>query len=403
MRLPGEDEPERFGGSVLLTIIILALFVTVVLFSVFKSNEKPKSRYLEQKAQIQAQNNAVTEQESALEEPVEVKRRAEDLDFWDMYPVEDSESQTADNDREEEPSKNALNGENTMNDSKPAKTSYAEKAEKDRQEIKQKEQEEIEKDPSKDGKHTLVKNRDGSEEWVLISPYLTKNTYDFTNLEEKAHIKRYLENGRNVSYVGVDISKDTGDIKFDSMKATGVDYVMVKAGARGYSTGQIVPDPKFEEYVQGALDADIQVGVYFISEAISVDEVVEETNFVLQKMAPFQQRIKYPVVFQMGFTPNAESRIDGVNRNDRTTFAVTFLEAVKAAGYVPMIYGNKEWLVKEIDLTKLTAFDVWLADESDMPDYPYRFSMWQYSTKGVLNGIEGDADLNISFINYAER
>ena len=68
-----------------------------------------------------------------------------------------------------------------------------------------------------------------------------------------------------------------------------------------------------------------------------------------------------------------------------------------------MLYGNKEWLIKEVDLTKLQNFDVWLSQESDMPDYPYQFTMWQYTTDGVVNGIPGDANLNISFVGYSER
>ena len=94
-----------------------------------------------------------------------------------------------------------------------------------------------------------------------------------------------------------------------------------------------------------------------------------------------------------GIGANDQSRVDGLSRDDKTTVTAAFLEGIKAAGYVPMIYGDKEWLIKEIDMTKLQGYDVWLSQEEDIPDYPYQYTMWQYATDGVLNGINGNAAL----------
>ena len=65
-----------------------------------------------------------------------------------------------------------------------------------------------------------------------------------------------------------------------------------------------------------------------------------------------------------------------------------------------MVYGKKEWMNKEVDLSKLSDYDIWLSQNSDIPDYPYRFSMWQYTGTGEISGISGNADLNITFMNY---
>ena len=100
---------------------------------------------------------------------------------------------------------------------------------------------------------------------------------------------------------------------------------------------------------------------------------------------------------------NDTARIDNLSKSEKTDIAKTFLDTVQAAGYKPMIYGNKEWLIKQVDLSKLTAYDVWLSQQSDVPDYPYKFSMWQYSTDASIDGIAGYADLNISFIDYSEK
>ena len=105
----------------------------------------------------------------------------------------------------------------------------------------------------------------------------------------------------------------------------------------------------------------------------------------------------------MEFVANDAARIDNLSKDEKTNIATSFLEGVKNAGYVPMLYGDKEWLIKEVDLARLQSYDVWLAQEQELPDYPYQFTMWQYSTEGVVNGVTGDANLNISFVGYSQR
>lgn len=398
MRLPGDEGQGRSGASVVYTIIGVAVFVLAMVFVLLKSNDTHKSgsEYLKEMQEQEEEMAEAESEEEQTQEP-EKKLRAQDLDFWDMYPVEDEEEKEG-----LEETEAILSGE----PSKPAKSTFAEKAEKERQEQKQKEQEaqeEVQNDPSKDGKHTLITNRDGTDEWVLMNPYLTKNTFDSTKMEEKAGLKRYMENGKKISYVGVDISKQTGSVNFRSLKAAGVDYVMIRVGGRGYSTGQISLDDDFKEHIEGAIAEELDIGIYFYSQAISPEEAVQEASFVIQNLEPYRAHIKYPVAIDMEFVANDEARIDGLSREDRTNVTIAFLEAVKGAGYVPMVYGDKEWLIKEVDLTKLQNYDIWLAQEADIPDYPYQYAMWQYSTKGVVNGIKGDANLNICFIGYSQR
>lgn len=398
MKLPGEEEAGGgVGPSLIYMVIGVSVFVLIVLFAVFKGNDNKRggSEYLQQvqeqkEEEAQAQELAEAEEAGTEGEAADEKRklRAEDLDFWDMYPEEE----------ETEPVEEAADTAESVT----AKNPYTEKAEREKEEERQKE-EEAQNDPATDGKHTLITNRDGSEEWVLISPYLTKNTFDFTKMEDKAGLKRYMENGRKTSYVGVDISKHTGKVYFPSLKAAGVDYVMIRLGSRGYSTGQITLDENFKENIEGAIEAGLDVGIYFYSQAISQDEAVQEANFVVQNLEPYRAHVKYPIAFNMGFVSNDKSRIEGVSREDKTAVTVSFLDAVRAAGYVPMVYGDKEWLLKEVDLAKLQDYDVWLSQEEEIPDYPYRYAMWQYNTDGVLNGIDGGADLNICFVNYSER
>ncbi len=396
MKLPGEDEPVGTGLPVVYMVVGVSTFVLVLLFAVLKSNDGKNrgSDYL--KEMQQKEEMAAAESEAQLPDEPEKKLRAEDLDFWDMYPVEEEAETETGNSREET--------------AKSERSTFAEKAkrveeeEKERQELsKAKEQEQAKNDPATDGRHTQVTNRDGTEEWVMLNPYLKKNTYDFTNLEEKAGLRRYMENGKKISYVGVDLSKQNGDVNFNSMKAAGVDYVMIRLGGRGYSTGQISLDENFKKNIEGAAAAGLDIGVYFYSQAISQEEAIQEVNFVIQNLEPYRANVKYPIAFDMEFVANDTAIIDSLTKDEKTNIATSFLESVKAAGYVPMIYGDKEWLIKEIDLARLQSYDVWLVQEQELPDYPYQFTMWQYSTEGVVNGVSGDANLNISFVGYSQR
>ncbi len=394
MKLPGEEEAGGggMGPSVIYMVVGVSAFILITLFAVFRGNDHKRggSEYL-QEVQEQKEEEAKAQELAAAQEEEttqEKKLRAEDLDFWDMYP-EEEEAQPETGGSDETESASSTNP-------------YTEKAEREMEAERQKEEEER-NDPATDGKHTLITNRDGTEEWVLISPYLTKNTFDFTKMEDKAGLKRYMENGRKTSFVGVDISKHTGKVSFDRIKAAGVDYVMIRLGSRGYSTGQITLDENFKENIEGAIEAELDVGIYFYSQAISQDEAIQEVNFVVQNLEPYRAHVKYPIAFNMEFVSNDKSRIEGIGREDKTAVTASFMEGIRAAGYVPMIYGDKEWLIKEIDMTKLQDYDVWLSQEEEIPDYPYRYSMWQYNTDGVVNGIDGGADLNICFVNYSER
>ncbi len=383
MRLPGEDDHRSMGSSVIYMVIGVSAFVLILLLSVMKNNKKTESRNEYVQNPVQQEETVQPEEEA---EP-ERKLRAEDLSFWDMYPVEENEN----------------TNETQVSQKEEQKDTPDSNKEQDSPKEESEQKEVVQEDPSTDGKHTLIKNSDGTEEWVLISPYLTKNTYDFTNMSETANLRKYTDNGKKISYVGADISKHNGTVNFRSMKAAGIDYVMIRVGARGYSTGQLSLDDNFVENIEDAIDAGLDIGVYFYSQAVTLEEATQEANFVAQNLAPYKEHINYPVAFDMESVPNDKARIDGLSREDKTSISAAFLSGMQAAGYIPMLYGNKEWLIKNIDLAQLQNYDVWLSEDEDIPDYPYQYTMWQYTTTGVLNGITGDANLNICFVSYSDR
>ena len=176
---------------------------------------------------------------------------------------------------------------------------------------------------------------------------------------------------------------------------------MIRLGARGYKTGALQLDEYFTQNLQGAKDAGLDIGIYFYSQAVSTAEAQEEAALVIDNLK--DQKITYPIAFDMEFVENDTSRVVTLSRDERTAISLAFLSKIQEAGYIPMLYGNTEWLVKRIDLSKLKDYSIWLAEEADIPKYPYTYEMWQYTKQGSISGIEGFADMNISFVDYSAR
>lgn len=259
---------------------------------------------------------------------------------------------------------------------------------------------EAEPDESTDGKHTLVTNIDGTTEWVAISPNLQKNAYDLTNLVNSAGKYKYFEEDKCVSAFGLDISKSQDYIDFNKLKKAGADFVMIRVASRGYQSGQINADDYFKDNLKRATDAGLEVGVYFVSNAITEDEAREEAQFVIDCVGTY--KLTYPIMYVMEYASNDTSRIDKLSKNDKTMIARAFLNKTKEAGFKPMVYGSKEWLLKEVDLSKLIGdYDFCLNEtDSELIDYPYKFSMWKYNLDGTIDGISGSVPFIISFIDY---
>lgn len=229
---------------------------------------------------------------------------------------------------------------------------------------------------------------------------LAKNPYDdgcfFT--DENGY-KAYKHNGKTISTVGIDVSYAQGDIDWQKVKKAGVDFAMIRCGGRGYGDkGVLFADEKFEQNIQGATDAGIDVGIYFYSQAITQEEAQEEAELTLKLIKDYD--IQYPVAYDWEHYENSNARTDNLDTETLTACARTYCDMIKNAGYTPVLYANRSLLYYEYDLAQLSDIEVWLASYENLPDYYYDFGMWQYTMDGTLDGIEGTVDLNICMYKY---
>ena len=212
----------------------------------------------------------------------------------------------------------------------------------------------------------------------------------------------YAQDG-NTALTGVDVSFYQKDIDWHQVKAAGIDFAIIRVGFRGYGpSGLISEDSCFRQNVTGALEAGLQVGVYFFSQAVNVWEAREEANFVLSAIEGYD--VTFPVVFDWErITNNASARTNGLPGSTMTLCAQAFCDTVAQAGYTPVVYFNQDAGYLDYDLDLLKNYGFWLAEYRSTPTFYYHFDLWQYTAKGRVPGIEGEVDLNLCFADYGKE
>lgn len=213
--------------------------------------------------------------------------------------------------------------------------------------------------------------------------------------------KKYYFDSKGVlsSKVGIDVSYAQGNIDWKKVKASGVDYVMIRVGYRGYTQGGLYLDSDFVKNIEGATAAGLDCGVYFYSQAITVEEAILEADFVLKAIKGY--KLTYPIAFDTEYVSDPAARTHGLTDKQRTDFAIAFCERIKKNGYYPTIYASKSWFLDEMEFSRINGkFDIWLAHYIEQTNFPYTYQMWQYTDSGKVTGISGSVDLDISLFDY---
>lgn len=240
----------------------------------------------------------------------------------------------------------------------------------------------------------LVVASGGRYYFLPIDTELKKNSYNSENLviDDKGELS-YQEDGQTVSKKGIDVSRYQGDIDWERVRADGVEFAFIRAGIRGYGTGKLVPEEGFADNLVEAVNAGVDVGAYFFSQAVNEAEAVEEADLVINALSG--NGIPYPVVYDLEKVKSPDGRMNGMSKEEMTKVCIAFCERIKEAGYTPMIYGNLETFCLMLDMKQLEDYPKWFAFYQEEFYFPYDYQIWQYSDKGRVDGITGDVDMNI--------
>jgi len=202
-----------------------------------------------------------------------------------------------------------------------------------------------------------------------------------------------LQSGGNDHKAGIDVSSWQGDIDWDKVRESGIEFVIVRAGYRGSVTGAIVKDKYFDANVSGAQRAGLQVGVYFVTQAVNEAEAVEEASAVMEMCAPYS--LELPIYLDVEGSNGG--RGDQIDKDTRTDVCEAFCMTLENAGQAGGVYACRYWLTSNIDASRLDRYNVWLAEYRSTPLYNGYYSMWQYTSKGHVNGIDGNVDFDIMY------
>ena len=199
---------------------------------------------------------------------------------------------------------------------------------------------------------------------------------------------------RLVFQQGADLSKFNRNVNMKLAKQNGMDFVILKAGS-GYS-GE---DQKFQQNYRNAKAAGLNVGAYWYSYAVNVEEAKEEAVRYLKILG--KKQFEYPVY--LDFEDPSQLRIPTKTKTD---MAIAFMSILEKNGYYTGLYSSGSWINNQFERNRLKDYDIWIAHwhvtcpNCFTPDY----GMWQFTNKSKIKGVpdtgEGGVDMNYSYKNY---
>lgn len=197
----------------------------------------------------------------------------------------------------------------------------------------------------------------------------------------------------------IDLSKYNVVSDFGTV-ASIVDGVIIRAGYRGYGSGKVVQDAKFVESAQACKEKGIPFGIYFMSQAITVAEAEEEAQFAVTFAEQYGASLPLFIDSEDGDGTPKVVRADGLSKEDRTAIVKAFCEKVVSCGKEAGVYASESWFRSNLDYDQIKQYKIWCAkygtNDGNAQTSPAleKVDMWQYTSKGVVSGINGNVDLS---------
>lgn len=190
---------------------------------------------------------------------------------------------------------------------------------------------------------------------------------------------------------GIDVSRYNGEIDWEQV-ADAVDFAIIRVGYRGYGSGDIGEDGSYAENLENANKAKLPVGVYFYSQAITVEEAEEEAQFVIDLIKPY--KIKLPVFIDFEFPLDSDKKRTGrlseadLSGREAAEILNAFCRKIKSAGYYAGVYASSSILNFEVKTSDLDSdIYIWVADYNERVTYLGKYDLWQYTKSGHCDGV----------------
>lgn len=192
---------------------------------------------------------------------------------------------------------------------------------------------------------------------------------------------------------GIDLSRWNIVTSFDDVKASGIDFVILRTGG---NNGGFYKDPKFELYYKAAKKAGLKVGAYYDTGADFISSAVgfNCANHIMQHLADKQ--------FEMPIYADIET-VATVHKSSATDAAIAFCNKLEECGYFAGIYASDISGFKDrLEIERLQdRYTLWVARYGKSPEYVTDYAIWQKSSKGDIKGIKGNVDLDECNVNLS--
>ncbi len=195
---------------------------------------------------------------------------------------------------------------------------------------------------------------------------------------------------------GIDVSAHQGNINWDAVKASGIDFAIIRI-----SYGQNSVDSKAIRNIEECIRVGMPFGVYTYSYALNINNAINEANLVIKTLAPYKDKVKFPVIIDME-DADGYKRKHGMPSND-VLVSICKKECLmfEEAGYYAAIYASKSWFDTKLNSSRLNRFDKWIAWWNKGASFDKNiYGLWQYTSSGSVNGISGNVDMNEAYKDY---
>lgn len=201
------------------------------------------------------------------------------------------------------------------------------------------------------------------------------------------------EHKNSKTKIGIDVSRWQGDIDFNKVKEAGAEFVILRIGVESKQGEEIGMDSKYKQNIKRAKDAGLEVGVYLYSIALTQDVARSHAEWVIKALDG--EKLDLPIVFDWeNFNKWNEYKL---SFHDINSIANTFIETVEKSGYRGMLYSSKFYL--ENIWENKNKYPVWLAHYTNKTNYEGKYDIWQMCNDGVIDGINGDVDIDIMYLD----
>lgn len=200
-----------------------------------------------------------------------------------------------------------------------------------------------------------------------------------------------------VKLKGIDVSKHNGTINWSSVKSAGIKFAVVRGGyAISYTDDQAINN------IKGVIANGLGLGIYWFSYATSVAGAEAEAQACINLIKGYKSSIKYPVYFDFEYASRdyVENQGVKVTKTLASNMALAFMKKIKAAGFIPGLYTNKDFSTTYFNDEVMNFGELWIAQYSSTNTFGKAHNMWQYSDSGRVSGISGNVDMNWCYKDF---